>query len=177
MGLTGSPYQFVQTTTRGKRVILGNRNDPSNPFRWDLVELNLPGRPTYDPRLPWIYKKRGSDGCITADLHTYIDDNRVTANNASEAWTASSHIAKVCPWLGMQDTARKRRAPRMTPGAWAGTIILTDSNKVERMVSQEQWQKTREKIEWIREQLLAQPTAKGLKIPHKPLESIRGFLV
>ena len=62
MGLTGSPYQSVQTATRGKRMILGNRKDQSNPFRWDSVELNLPGRPTYDPRLPWIYKKRELDG-------------------------------------------------------------------------------------------------------------------
>jgi hypothetical protein len=48
---------------------------------------------------------------------------------------------------------------------------------VERMVSQERWQKTQAKIGWIREHLSAQPTPKGLKIPHKPLESIRGFLV
>jgi hypothetical protein len=58
-----------------------------------------------------------------------------------------------------------------------GTIIQTDSNQVERMLSQARWQKTKENIEWIREQLSAQPTPKGLKIPHKPLESIRGFLV
>jgi hypothetical protein len=39
------------------------------------------------------------DGFIAADLHTYIDDNRVTANDADEAWSALSRIAKVCAYL------------------------------------------------------------------------------
>jgi hypothetical protein len=178
MGLTGSPYQAVQTATRGKQVILGDRKDRSNPFRWDTVELNLPGSVAYNPTLPWIFKRRTEDNRIAADLHTYIDDNRVTANDEGEAWNASSRIAKCCAWLGMQDAARKRRAPSMTPGAWAGTIIRTDGIIVERMVSQERWDKTRDKIRWIRDHLIGRPvSSKGFKIPHKPLESIRGFLV
>jgi hypothetical protein len=136
MGLTGSPYQSVQTGTRGKRKIIGDRTQESNPFQWDTVTLNLPGDARYDPTLPWIFKQR-KDGSIAADLHTYIDDNRGTANNAEEAWRVSSRIAKICSWLGMQDAARKRRAPSRSPGAWAGTLIRADGSKVERMVSQE----------------------------------------
>jgi hypothetical protein len=113
MGLTCSPYQSVQTGTRGKQVILGDRTQASNPFHWETIVLNLPGDRSYDPRLPWIYKCR-KDGLIVADLRTYIDDNRVTANDADEAWRASSRIAKYCAWLGMQDAAWSRghgRAP------------------------------------------------------------------
>ena len=176
MGLTSSPYQAVQTVTRAKRLMLGDSKDPSNPFRWEKVVINAPGNQDYNPRLPWIYKVR-EDGCIAADMHTYIDDNRVTANNAEEAWRASSQIAKTCSSLGMQDAARKRRAPSAEPGAWAGTIIRTDGEGVEKMVSQERWDKTKDRIRWIQDQLEAAPNKKFPKILHKRLESIRGFLV
>jgi hypothetical protein len=176
MGLTGSPYQAVQTVTRAKRIMLGDPGATSNPFRWESVVINAPGNKDYNPRLPWIYKVRG-DGSIAADMHTYIDDNRVTANDAEEAWVGSSKIAKTCSELGMQDAARKRRAPSSEPGAWAGTIIRTDGEGVEKMVSQERWDKTRERLQWIQDQLTAAPNKKAPKILHKKLESIRGFLV
>jgi hypothetical protein len=184
MGLTGSPYQAVQTATRGKRIILGDHTNPYNPFRWDEVIINAPGCYEYNPTLPWIYKLRQEDGLIAADLHTYIDDNRATANSDDEAWMASSRIAKTCSWLGMQDAARKRRAPSMTPGAWAGTVIHTDGKKVEKMVSEERWEKTRSRIRWIDRQLTNDPGDDDVDhncpvghLPHKRLESIRGFLV
>ena len=176
MGLRGSPYQSVQTGTRGRRMILGDRNQESNPFRWDSVVVNMPGDANYDPRLPWVFKRR-KDGKIAADLHTYIDDNRGTANSSEEAWNVSSRVAKYCALLGMQDAARKRRAPSMAPGAWAGTIIRTDGNQVEKMVSQERWDKTKEKIGWIQQQLEKAPEGGRARIQHKKLESIRGFLV
>jgi hypothetical protein len=177
MGLACSPYQAVQTSTRAKRIILGDKDQESNPFQWNCVVLNLPGNKNYDPTMPWIFKCR-KDGQIAADLRTYIDDNRVTANDESEAWRASSRIAKYCAWLGMQDAARKRRAPSMAPGAWAGTIIRTDGQKVEKMVSQERWDKTKEKINWIRNHFYTLPAGEERpKIKHKTLESIRGFLV
>jgi hypothetical protein len=39
-------------------------------FRWDVVELNLPGMAQYNPAKPWVYKKRSSDGRIAADILT-----------------------------------------------------------------------------------------------------------
>jgi hypothetical protein len=77
----------------------------------------------------------------------------------------------------MQDAARKRRAPSAEPGAWAGTIIRTDGESVEKMVSQERWDKTKDCIQWIQDQLEAAPNKKFPKILHKRLKSIRGFLV
>ena len=77
----------------------------------------------------------------------------------------------------MQDAAWKQRAPSVTPGAWAGTIIKSVDGRVEHLVSQERWDKTKAKIKWIKDQLDATPKGKPTKIPHKPLESIRGFLV
>jgi hypothetical protein len=98
MGLTSSPYQAVQTVTRAKRLVLGDPTSLSNPFRWDKVVINTPGSQDYNPRLPWIDKVR-ADGLIAADMHTYIDNNRVTANDAEEAWRSSSQIAKTCRHL------------------------------------------------------------------------------
>jgi hypothetical protein len=67
MGLACSPYQCVQTGSRGKRIILGDKDQESNPFQWKEIVLNLPGDSRYDPRMPWIYKRR-RDGCIAADV-------------------------------------------------------------------------------------------------------------
>lgn len=41
MGFTNSPYIAVQGITVAEEVIVGDRTDPSNIFRWDIVELNL----------------------------------------------------------------------------------------------------------------------------------------
>jgi hypothetical protein len=55
MGLSCSPYQSVQMGTRGKQMILGDRLQETNRFRWDDVCLNLPGNAGYDPKQPWIF--------------------------------------------------------------------------------------------------------------------------
>jgi hypothetical protein len=44
-----SPYLAVQQGHRLKRKFYGNRLDDENVFRWDHVELNLPGSETYKP--------------------------------------------------------------------------------------------------------------------------------
>jgi hypothetical protein len=105
------------------------------------------------------------------------------ANARKEAWRASSKAAKTCSWLGLQDAVRKRREPSLEPGAWAGTVILASDGEVKKMVTQERWEKTQKKLDW------SHRAAKGEqggdiaaecpqdKIPHKTLESIRGFLV
>jgi len=41
MGFTNSPYIAVQGITVAEEVIVGDRTNPSNIFRWDIVELNL----------------------------------------------------------------------------------------------------------------------------------------
>jgi hypothetical protein len=52
MGLKSSPYQAVQGILVAKEVILGNRTDSGNVFRWDDVRMNLPGAANYDQALP-----------------------------------------------------------------------------------------------------------------------------
>ena len=74
MGLKSSPYQAVQAILVAKEVILGERSDSSNVFRWDDVRMNLPSSPEYDPSLPWVSKIRFDDRKIAADLFIYVDD-------------------------------------------------------------------------------------------------------
>ena len=52
MGLRSSPYQAVQAVMVAKEFVMGNRGDPANAFRWDVVRLNLPGSKNYDPAMP-----------------------------------------------------------------------------------------------------------------------------
>ena len=91
MGFKWSPYQAVQAMMVAEEVILGDRHDPDNVFRWDKVRLNLPGQKDYDPSLPWVSKvRREEDGTwvIAADCKTFVDDNRHAGPNEKDCWQA-----------------------------------------------------------------------------------------
>ena len=172
MGLTTSPYQATQNAQRVKRIIFGDRLDPTNVFGWVDVRINLPGDPDYDPSVPWISKIR-ENGDIAADVHPYVDDLRETAPTEEEAWLAASKMAKGAAYFGLQDAARKRRAPSKTPGAWAGAVVGTkEDGQVFKTVSQERWNKTRAHVETLKQWAESKE-----KINRKELERVRGFLV
>ncbi|KAL7568702.1 hypothetical protein ACA910_021697 [Epithemia clementina (nom. ined.)] len=148
MGLTTSPYQATQAVQRMKCLALGNRLDHKNVFRWQRVELNLPGDVNYDPTVSWI-RKVWEDGTLAADVHAYVDDLRETASTESEAWEAASRLAKTASFCGLQDAARKRRSPSRTPGAWAGALISSEDDGVYKMVSEERWEKLKNHIDLL----------------------------
>jgi hypothetical protein len=115
-------------------------------FRLDVVDLNLAGMAQYSPVKPWAYKKRSSDGRISADVLTYIDGARPTGPIEEECWQAARKYASTCNHYGVQDAPRKRRSPSMTAGAWAGTVIHTHMGQVCVKVTQERWDKTRKMV-------------------------------
>jgi hypothetical protein len=78
MGLKSSPYQAYQAMLVVEEIGKGNPLDPANPFRWDEVQVNLPGSPGYGPSKPWLFKFRKDDGCIACNVLVYINDLRVT---------------------------------------------------------------------------------------------------
>jgi hypothetical protein len=172
MGLKSSPYQSVQGMLVVKEVILGDRLDPENVFRWDHIRMNLPGSKTYDPSLPWVSKVRLSDGRIAADLFIYVDDVRLTGSSSKECRQAGRRAASVANSLGIQDAARKRRFASKTPGAWAGSVVETSEEGVFVTVSQEKWDKCKRYIGDIVEEL-----NRSQKLNHKELEKKRGFLI
>ncbi|KAL7564983.1 hypothetical protein ACA910_011950 [Epithemia clementina (nom. ined.)] len=157
MGLSPSPYQATQSAQRVKHPAFGDRHDPSNMFCWKNGVLNLPGDPSYNPTQPWVYRVR-DDGTLAADVHPYIDDMRETGPNESEARTAASKIAKTAAYYGLQDAARKRRPPSMTPGAWAGAMIKAGPSGVYKLVTKERWNKVRAHIatlnEWAKQSFI-----------------------
>ena len=68
-------------------------------------------------------------------------------------WKASSRMAKVLCWLGLQDATRKRRRSTQRPGAWSGAVVSLDNGKVTKAVTQERWEKVQSKIRWIAKEI------------------------
>ena len=172
MGLKPSPYQAVQAMMIAEEVIRGDPKDSKNPYRWDVVRMNLPGRPDYDPTLPWVSKIRLGDKCIACDVVIFVDDLRVTGPTKSEAWQASQRAAALLIHLGIQDAPRKRRDGSQAPGAWSGCVLRTDRDGVFVYVSQEKWDKTKRLLD----EVMGLITTDLTRIPRKRLEQIRGFL-
>ena len=171
MGLKSSPYQAVQAVMVAEEVIKGDRLDPDNVFRWDVVRLNLPGSEDYDPTLPWVSKVRMSDGKIAADLFIYVDDARSTGSNYEESRMAARRTASTFNYLGIQDAARKRREPSEEPGAWAGTVLSTADGVVGVRVSKEKWDKAKNLVNDTYQEVLS-----GKRLTMKTLLQRRGFL-
>lgn len=171
MGLTSSPYSAVQGMMIAEEVILGDPKAKNNVFRWDRMQLNLPGSENYNPSKAWVSKVR-VDGSVAADVFTYVDDIRTSAPTIGEAWLASQRTSTTLGFLGIQDAARKRRDPGEETGAWTGSIVWTTNHEVSVMTSQEKWDKTRNHLSWIKD-CMQDPRG----IENKQLQSCRGFLV
>ena len=140
MELRPSPYCSVQACTVAKHKVLGDPKDPSNPFAWDQIKLNLPASENYDASKPWIMKLK-KDGKLAAAVSGYVDDFRIVAGDKNAAWECSSRFAKKLCWLGIQDAARKRRKPSKCPGSWAGATVKSDGPVVTKGVTQERLDK------------------------------------
>ena len=57
MSMVDSPGRSVQIIIIAKELVMGNRGQDNNPFRWSAVVLNHPATPQYQPAMPWVYKK------------------------------------------------------------------------------------------------------------------------
>jgi hypothetical protein len=74
MGLKSLPFQAVQGMMVAEDLIKGDHMDPSNPFKWDAVRMNLPGTNNYNPALPWVSKICLGDNNIACDIVIFVDD-------------------------------------------------------------------------------------------------------
>ncbi len=170
MGFTASPYLACRYLLRARKILLGDRLNPSNPYRWEKVIKNYPGLISYNPLRPRVYKIR-TDGKIAADLHKYIDDLRPTSVDEKEMWDASMQVMTRVNWLGMQNAARKFRLKNgLMPGAWKGALIST-AGEVFKSLSQARW----DKVKAIIERLIRIIEEDGY-LEFKSLLSDRGFL-
>jgi hypothetical protein len=171
MGLKGSPYFSVQGGAWAHEWIKGRRDDEDNVFRWTRVSLNLPGQADYNPSKIWVRKER-ADGTLASDLVCYVDDERVTGPSLDDSWKATQRVSSGCAYLGLQDAARKRRAPSQAPGSWAGSDVHSTDQRVSVLISQDRWNKMKGILRSIKEEM----TEVG-GMDHKELERNRGRLV
>ena len=172
MGLTSSPYVTGKMFGWTIDIILGDRWDPKNPFRWDAVQVNLPGMPNYDPSQPRLV--RTSEGNIAAALEAYVDDLRLLGHSELNCQAAASRAAKILQYLGQQNATRKYRPPHVKPGPWCGSFAAVKMDSVWVYTSQEKWEKARTFIREL-ESLLTGTEIKG--IDYKFLERGRGFMI
>jgi hypothetical protein len=107
MGMVDSPQRSCQMMIIAKEIAFGDRRQQSNPFRWHVVVLNLPGTKSYDNKMPWIYKRR-QDGAIANDYFIYVDDNKLTGSTLLECWRFLSKITN----LGVQESLPKSSQER-----------------------------------------------------------------
>jgi hypothetical protein len=84
MGLMTSPYCAVQIMAWLDETVFWDHLDQDNVFCRGVMELNLPGMPSYCPSKPWVYKKRSGDGRVPADVLMYIDDAHPTGPGEEE---------------------------------------------------------------------------------------------
>jgi hypothetical protein len=102
MGFKPSPYNATRAFAWAEDIIRGNPKDESNPLHWDRIRLNLPGKDTYDPMLPWLSKvvTRENHDHIAGDFASYIDDICTSGVGENECWQVSRRVASYCgfPW-------------------------------------------------------------------------------
>ena len=134
MGLKLSPNHAIRATLRAEEFITDFPWSSKNPFRYSRVVLNLPGSPDYTPGQPWFYLER-KDGTMASILAIYVDDQRIHAPTEEDAYVSARQVASREAYLGIQDAARKRRAPSQQAGAWAGSIVRTNNSEVGLLIS------------------------------------------
>ena len=83
----------------------------------------------------------------------YIDDERPTSPTEWEGWSAAKRICSISCYLGLQDAARKRTNPSMSPGGWAGTMVNLEGGRVNVLVSKEKWVKGKTMLARIQKEL------------------------
>ena len=170
MGFCASPYIAVKLFGWCIDMIMGDRWDVKNPFRWDRAISNLPGSSAYEPWRPRVYK--AWEGSISAVIEAYVDDIRSIGGTEVACKLASSRASKILQYLGQQDAARKYRPPHKRPGPWCGTFVAIQDRCVWVYVSDEKWLKAQVFIK-----SLLKSVSLDEEIDHSFLEKGRGFMV
>ncbi len=101
MGLTSSPYVNTKGQLLATEVVLGDRHDPGNLFRWEKVIPNLPGSEHCEPRFPRLWKAQDADSRrLVVPLVQYVDDLQVAGSTEVNCWGehASDFIKIDLPW-------------------------------------------------------------------------------
>jgi hypothetical protein len=181
MGVRSSPFNCVRAYLISEEVIKGNRKEKNNPFRWDRVKFNLPGQIGYDPSKPWMFCWDDVDQVMASFVISYVDDLRTGSNRDKQDCERVTHVSgSKLNYLGEQDASRKRGEASQTPGAWAGSVVVSVPEEgLYVTVSQEKWDKTKKIIEFYVDKIEVAEKEKGAEVwlDYKQLERDTGFLV
>ena len=175
MGFTPSPYVTGKLFGWTIDVIMGDRWDMKNPFRWDSIAENLPGMTTYVPSKPRLCRLSGEN--IAAALEAYVDDLRLLGCSELQCHAATSRSAKILQYLGQQNATRKYRPPHVKPGPWCGSFVAVRDDAVWVYTSQEKWEKAKSFISELHELLQKEEANLNTLIDYKFLERGRGFMI
>ena len=175
MGMKPSPFMTIRLLMWMMEMVIGDRQEKTNPFRWDYVVLNLPGTIKYDPSMPRVYKWNMSSQCIACDCKFFCDDFRVIGPDESSTKRATHKLETTMSYLGIQDATRKRRKISKRPGEWTGSIVLSIKDVgLFVTVSQKKWNRAKEILHRWKEEFL---NSNEPHLNHKELEKDLGFLV
>ena len=154
-----SPYLASQAQGRILEGCMGNRHDLANRWQWDRVHLNLPCSHAYDPSLPRVLLLR-KDGELATRLTRYVDDIHPVGRDAPDPHGVGDgrdeQTKLACKQLksrmnsrGNQADDRKYRPPSLTPGAWNGIIMQTDTPFPHMTTTQRKWTRLKSGLDWI----------------------------
>ena len=76
MGITDSPYRYIQLLIHIEFISYRERDCLLNHFQWGHTKLNLTGEKFYIPKLPWVIKVR-SDGLLSSEFFIYEYGGRI----------------------------------------------------------------------------------------------------
>ena len=174
MGFKPSPFVTTQTFGWGEEIIVGDINNPTNPFAWDVVKLNLPGTSEYDPSMPWVYRWNSKEEKMASFFGTYIDDIRGGGATELDCRRSIHRTASRINYLGQQDAPRKRGQATQTPRAWAGSKCLSiEGDGLYVLGMDSKWQKAKDIIAKFHNIVIIN---KQSLLDYKMLESDVGFL-
>jgi hypothetical protein len=170
-GWQSSPYLALRMLARALELVRRHPGDSTSAFAWDRVVLNLPGGDGYDPGRPRV-SRLTEDGYPAADDVSFFDDVRVMAATDERCQAAVRQLASGIQFYGNQDASRKRDEVSQRAGAWAGGIAYTDKGVVRKFLSQKKWDRAKEFLRWVEDNLDAPEGLERVKF-----RSGKGFLL
>ena len=176
MGMRPSPFVTIRLLMWMMEIVVGDRKEPSNPFRWDYIVLNLPGSKKYDPTKPRVYKWNAKAECIACDCKFFCDDFRIVGPSRLLTKAATHKLETTMSYLGIQDATRKRRKITKRPGEWTGSIVLAVKDVgLFVTISQKKWKRVQNILNRWKEKF--EEDEELPTVDYKQLECDLGFLV
>ena len=170
MGLRPAPFWSCRFYCLVEEFFIGQRKNTSNVYYWDKIVFNLPGSPSFNPTLPFVFKWDSVNQRIATSIKAYVDDLRIIAANVEIAWKASRQTAAGIQRLGSQDAPHKRR---IEDGPWTGTMFSTKDGVITKSVTSKKWLKAKKLITELCDEMENNPET---QFSYKRLEQVRGFL-